>query len=125
MALAELIEEAIHKGETLEGVSTLRKDTGEVKRQPAKAKTTERGKGGRPASQRPKSAVSNFKRSSPAARPDPQAARPSTKGSKPLVSKTRKAPIVRVTKTRASIKPGAQKATKRTGQKVMKVYGKR
>lgn len=119
LALAELIEEAIHKGETLEGVSTIRNDnSGEVKRQPTKTTTVNRGKVRGLPNQRPRSSAVR-----PAAA---QAARPSSKGSKPVFSKTNKAAVVRVTKNRASVtKPGAQKDTRRTGQKVMKVSGKK
>eukprot|EP00250_Pteridium_aquilinum_P009696 c18867_g1_i1 orf=66-1937(+) len=117
LALAELIEEAIHRGETLEGVSTIRRESAEVRMQPAKPKSNERGKTGRPTSQRSRPAVSGLKRFSPTARPASQAARPSSKGSKLVGSKTKTAPIVRVSKTRASIRPGAQKVSKRAGPK--------
>lgn len=131
LALAEQIEEAIHKGETLEGLSSVRKETVEVKRQAAKIKPKERGKTGRPGSQaskypthRPKPGMSNFK-GSPAVKTVSQATRPSAKGSKLVISNLKRAPVVRVTKTRASVKPGAQKIIKRAGQKVMKLSGKR
>ncbi|MCO5587147.1 hypothetical protein L7F22_041094 [Adiantum nelumboides] len=105
LALAELIEEAIHKGETLESVSLVRKDAPEMRKQPVKAKTMEKGTPKRQASSlRGKPSKKNL-----SARPTSEIAKPTARGTKLVLSKA-KGPVVRVGLI--------QKGNKRIGQKV-------
>ncbi|KAI5060358.1 hypothetical protein GOP47_0024778 [Adiantum capillus-veneris] len=116
LALAELIEEAIHKGETLEGVSLLRKDTPEVRKQPVKKKTAEKGRAKRQVASLGGKSSKNPSRTRPAS----VTVNPYARGTRHVVSKGKKGPLVRV----GVSKPDSQKGS-RTGQKVMKVAGKR
>ncbi|MCO5605731.1 hypothetical protein L7F22_059915 [Adiantum nelumboides] len=121
LALAELIEEAIHKGETLECVSLERKAAPEVKKQPAKAKIEESRRVG----QRFKPFKKSFLKKSPVTKSSSQSSKPSSRGATVVFSKTKKAPVVRVSKGGAISKGIVQKGSRRTGSKVAKAAGKR